>query len=1723
MGKRKEGARVKGNLQPATSGRAAELLSSGSFAFGSQALGAGFSTVIDEWANVDGEVKVLFKRMQKRDPVTRSKALEEFSTFILAQDPQSLESVVQIWRVRKQLAPVLKDLIGSWLCSQYDTSKEVATLAKNAFQIAFPKKKTEALLFCQSEILEYVSDNILNQTPETLSDPRFTTPEEMRSKYERVVSSSFYIIGHLLENISPDELAKCSEAYKAMFSDERLWSMCTSEFSRIRRSAYSLIKSLCLKAPDFIEPQVSLLSRKYLAKVFDEKDVSTHVDLWESLLLFTKSFPKSWTLAPQKLLSKMLRFLKSGSHGSVAISYPSLLPLIANVPQEFSLKTFLEACGKDCKQGSSITPIPPFFCRRIVSVHYISALNEKEERSALVEQGLLKPLQVSMFPSKFPEAAKYLRDEDLKRISMRHVVKLFAAGQPPELGPFFVSRLRAVVEDAQRMCKFSDGTSLTAEEFFAFCKQASDGLKVMREEILSCNIPGTDSLAIQISDLALASIREGLDQIVTMGETRLLGASKLVSSLSTAFAEEIASHKETMDAVEAFVTRHFSSTLTTIGEIDAAKNLFRFLVGYINRSQGANDVSEICGKTVNAIRRKPMVFFHAFLEMLLEGARSQGATECAEIDEYVNDIVLSRLINAVKISDAVLLEQTIASALICGHEFGFVSKTSLSNVYRHFRTILNNLANYRFVMSHDGLTNETEIQVGKSVLTIVEKVLQHTQRSKSSSMAVPVWLFEQDEEMSSMTSDLFDIGYLKLLESADSEEVELEPSETSTPESLHSLFELSERCWSGVKSVLTSMDDLECKRMTLKTLLSRWKANLLDLNHRGSPKDLALQLRDVWGLSPGDLKQDVIDAVIQDPSFWQQFHSDSSLDVLLGIFDPLAKFCVDQQLPSTAKSEQDCSSTLGLYARVALVCLEFAKDAGAEFVSYIMPHTLEPSVVKSTSAWFLIELLLFRKVSQDLTWLATANLPGHILDYNSHEDAWEELESLVYRECLGLEVSAHRSHERHDLIVSFLVAELDKSSFHGGETEYEPADLILISTMVYMLEHATSGNLRYTRILYDLLEKLFAYVQSEHDAALGTIWSRLLHHGAVQDQPALFCAILLAFQKCINTDPTFKEVALGAVSRVEDLGASTTKETNKLLKDLSTVRTALELEDAEVAEQVRCLVTERWPQILDESVLESMPIPIYADICDVLSEFISIHGASMSEVGMISAICETGWERSHCQSNSWSKVLLYRILQLFYALLDVEIGGDALEAIKLDLIQKCLEAFLADHSSIPESSPLFQTQVLISEISVKTPEDILLELHPVDELCRLLMSTNVAVQKTAYLLLRRITMVDIATKALEAELRNKDIDVLDEQSFPEALMENLGDSSEMISETSLGLGFMLTWMAIFDHFEQATLELKVAFINQMRGMDSAVASFLEFVFALLRVGKPGPTFDVSVWDFSSYDFEVFHELSQLALSTLAAHLYLRALRHIPSLVRIWWTECRNRQLSIAVESFTEKWYSPLIISREIESVLDADKSKFEDMVVKVSQKTNEVSATYSVEDSGLEMIIKLPNTYPLRHVEVDSGSGGQRAGVTEARWRAWLLAASAVIVSQNGSIQDALLLFKRNISLHFEGVEDCAICYSIIGVIDGTLPKKQCKTCKHLFHASCLYKTSEGSIRQAEVQSRRFWQNPNYDRAVYIRSRGDPLLFGFTLTVAATVIGMTVYQAVEHVKKFGKK
>lgn len=83
----------------------------------------------------------------------------------------------------------------------------------------------------------------------------------------------------------------------------------------------------------------------------------------------------------------------------------------------------------------------------------------------------------------------------------------------------------------------------------------------------------------------------------------------------------------------------------------------------------------------------------------------------------------------------------------------------------------------------------------------------------------------------------------------------------------------------------------------------------------------------------------------------------------------------------------------------------------------------------------------------------------------------------------------------------------------------------------------------------------------------------------------------------------------------------------------------------------------------------------------------------------------------------------------------------------------------------------------------------------------------------------------------------------------------------------------------------------------------------------------------------------------------------------------------------------------MIVNRElaaIQNYQEEENVKFKPCFTTPAQ----VFAIYTIDEVSMEIILTIPPQFPLRHVTVD---GGRRAGVSEGKWRHWLLSTSAAI------------------------------------------------------------------------------------------------------------------------------
>jgi hypothetical protein len=142
----------------------------------------------------------------------------------------------------------------------------------------------------------------------------------------------------------------------------------------------------------------------------------------------------------------------------------------------------------------------------------------------------------------------------------------------------------------------------------------------------------------------------------------------------------------------------------------------------------------------------------------------------------------------------------------------------------------------------------------------------------------------------------------------------------------------------------------------------------------------------------------------------------------------------------------------------------------------------------------------------------------------------------------------------------------------------------------------------------------------------------------------------------------------------------------------------------------------------------------------------------------------------------------------------------------------------------------------------------------------------------------------------------------------------------------------------------------------------------------------------------------YEEQNPLSAVLLCAHLYYRALQTVPTLVRLWILECKDRNLSAAVTTYTSKYFSSALIDAELERVM-ATRLDDGKMNVKVIPVHREVNATYTIDESEIKMNLKIPPDWPLHVIEV---RGGKKVGVKEDRWKSWISGVRQVVLTQVG-------------------------------------------------------------------------------------------------------------------------
>lgn len=349
------------------------------------------------------------------------------------------------------------------------------------------------------------------------------------------------------------------------------------------------------------------------------------------------------------------------------------------------------------------------------------------------------------------------------------------------------------------------------------------------------------------------------------------------------------------------------------------------------------------------------------------------------------------------------------------------------------------------------------------------------------------------------------------------------------------------------------------------------------------------------------------------------------------------------------------------------------------------------------------------------------------------------------------------------------------------------------------------------------------------------------------------------------------------------------------------------------------------------------------------------------------------------------------------------------------------------------------------------------------ELFPTLASESLALQGAAYELLHLQLPKQQENVSLDKALSKDYVAKLPEELLSLIIetptLDTLADASFKRSVPASLRSYLLSWQLVFDHWDGASDAVKNDYVSNVKE-GSYINGLLSLASDLLITSRIRPI-DASRFDIESYTLNS-EDAPEKDAQWLLIHLYYLALKHLPTLAKAWWRDNTSRQTQIPVESWTEKYISPLVIASELSAVsawaANRDSDPDQPLTVKISTSTREITASIPIDEQSMSLAITLPPSYPLSRATV---SGLHRVGVTEQKWRSWIITTQGVInfsdIGGGGQFIDGLVAWRKNVTATLKGQTECAICYSVVSA-DRQLPSKRCGTCKNLFHGSCLFK-----------------------------------------------------------------
>ncbi|CAK7264307.1 hypothetical protein SEPCBS119000_000921 [Sporothrix epigloea] len=1633
----------------------------------------------------DAHVAVSFKNLGKKDSTTKARALEELVAHAQAH-PYSEgggveNAILEAWvpcyprlsiddarrvrelahtlqlallqSARKRMERQLPQVAGPWLAGTYDRDRAVAKVASDGLA-SFLSTEDKATLFwkrLQPQILNYATA-ALQESPTTLSDMRSSTQDEADYKYYRVLYSSISLVLALLQRLAVADTETLSPAYAQFFAAEAIWEgALLSPDSHVRRVTYELFLQCLETRPDFLlDAQLPRLKKRLILEAPKKSQAGSVVEYLQVLRKLTIARPDIWSQESSHAYTQLRPLLERGSQGtSASTASPSqnvwtqFDNLLAAIPvQEIFFDEASDVLasfrkGLSSRSEPQSNAIDGWTAYLSMVRRLIDAVSPDDCKVALVVANVY-PLFHRFFspPAASPPStgawATGAHVSILSRASLLVARPAYteivtsARLQWTKLASAFTERMANSLPEVSKAFKTSqDEIAREGDRWFSLVADIHRSVQQAEAHQQAADGPGSANLVEDVLEQPSLSVLQSAADLLQKRNFKPFGAAQVASAAFTHASYLLHSSKSGREVISALFPIDNIEQLSLMLASPSASSLLSCLRAMAHDPAFADQYAPI---------------YASIIPILLANKDDDAEKTAQFIKLLISDasdaaLATSRRNNNLQIY---LGEACLATAQGKATDWDLFNATFASDALS--TTAAKTLATKLI----DSL-GEKEVD-STSVLTALETV----------AVKAPALLIDDEELHLALVTKL--LGMLKI-------------QDTALLAKVHTLRALVDG--GGIQNKRTKSEQPSRLLRIVHENLDAVGPNVLDV-------DTLVEQAVSIARSPSATAEDK-ENLFPDTNSWMQamqsFFEGSILNPSLALVSNVGSaYLLVQQAKKTTQTPAIHRDRNGnsIPARMASYLTQLLSSMAGD----------DDMALSALPQEFQVELLY-------LLYL-TAELGADQIALNEADSLWGNLADsqvlFAAEECISAIQStlANTFKSRRNLESSALVD-------------------ALIFAMLQQSQRYTALAVYTTRALSGLLQmrmenRTFSSTTDEDYLVKQNLWKT----GPATTLGAM--AFLSGYGELLSASKSVSNFCNRLVSDVAAADPWTATKKQAALETLVLLNACMSVYGPEQLPTASNRLVFAVKQITSWFVEEAdtneekdedsgqLDLRITAESCRALQRLLpSIKGIYGPHWERSIKFCIGLWNRAAAVVTATPLHLdqylpcIHASLKLINTLESIEDSNDDLEdAIALfsepkwTSMRQLLVAF-AHQSTAPtvfhpsRTQPQAVVDALLCRMVSKTPLRLL--TAETGSLYTLVASDSRDIQAAGFGLLHR------ALPALQEQLSFDTILEKKEARLPGKLLSLLIDAPtlEAYADDVLSTyptpirGYLLAWRLVFDAFSTASAKVRVDYAAHL-ATGNYVAALLDFTFDVLghsaahpiNLDKEGLANRASIASFDIGEVEASAASDEKQMHRLLVHLYYLILKNVPGQFRAWYIACRTKQTTVAVEAWTAKYVSALVVEDVLDDVALWAQTQEDDgapaggssddanreMIVKTNKRAREVVAGYEVDELMLSIALRLPSNYPIDNVSV---VGVNRVAVNEKKWQSWLMITQGVIAFSNGSLVEGLATFRRNVLGALRGQTECAICYSIISE-EKRVPEKRCGTCKNMFHRSCLYK-----------------------------------------------------------------